>query len=71
ALWYKKAIETDPDYDLAHLNLAVSLIELGELETARIHAEKAAQLDPGTHLAQVDELMKKIQVAKIKKDEEM
>lgn len=69
--WFNRALAKDQDYALAHFNLANSMIEKGELDEAKIHAEKAAELDPSTHLKQVEDLLKKIQAKKANAQEEL
>jgi len=60
SLWYKKALIEEPDYAVAHFNLATAKFETGQLDEARSHAEKAAQLDPSTHLETSNNLIKRI-----------
>ncbi len=60
AVWYKKAVIEDPEYALAYFNLANAEFLKGRYRAALGHAEKAAQLDPATHLHQVEALVKKI-----------
>lgn len=59
-VWYKKALELDENYALAHYNLSTALYELGENAESLEHAEKAAELDPATHLHQASSLIKQI-----------
>lgn len=66
AVWYRKALEIDEYYALVHFNLASALYETGEYEEAEKHADKAIELDPGTHMEQGTQLLKQIE-KKIKK----
>ncbi len=60
AIYYKKAVAKDKNYALAHFNLANALFEIGEIEDSLKHAEKAANLDPATHMEAVGQLIKKL-----------
>ncbi|HQG29877.1 MAG TPA: tetratricopeptide repeat protein, partial [Candidatus Ozemobacteraceae bacterium] len=64
ALWYEKALAEDPDYALAHLNLANAKFELHQFDEASAHAEKAAQLDPSSHLEASETLIRKVKAAR-------
>jgi tetratricopeptide (TPR) repeat protein len=48
---YKKACELDPNYSLAHYNVAVQLSEIGELEQAIEEFKKVKELDPDNAFA--------------------
>ena len=43
---FEQAIELDPKYIDAHLNLASTLVRRGRPEEAMIHLQKAIQLNP-------------------------
>ena len=49
--YYEKACELEPDYSLAHYNLAVHLSEIDELDKAFEHYEKAFKLEPANVFA--------------------
>ena len=59
SVWYKKALEIDESYALAHYNLATTLLELGEFDEVITHADMAAELDPGTHMTASTNLIHK------------
>lgn len=61
--WYRKALSKDNNYALAHLNLAISLAELGEFDDAILHAETAAELDPSSHMNKATELIREAKEA--------
>lgn len=60
AVWYRRAIEADKNYALAHFNLATALYETKDYKNARAHAETAAKLDPETHMEAVSVLIKRL-----------
>lgn len=71
ATWFKKAVEKDANYALGHFNLANALMERGEFETAEKHAEKAAELDPATHMKSAGELLKSIDIKRRETEEDL
>jgi tetratricopeptide (TPR) repeat protein len=44
---FERAIKVQPDYPMAHFNLAMLRYKQGDLEAARQHFESAARLEPG------------------------
>lgn len=52
--WLEKAIDLNPDYFAAHLNMSICKMDVGDLETAEKHARKAVSINPNvgdTHFA--------------------
>jgi Tfp pilus assembly protein PilF len=49
ALWFAKAVETNPDYAAAQENLGMALIQKGSLDDGIVHAIRATQLDPHSY----------------------
>ena len=43
---YKRALEIDPDYPLAHNQLGLTYLELGDEISAVRHIKKAVELEP-------------------------
>jgi cold shock CspA family protein len=48
---YRRALEIDPDYHIAHNNLGLALYEQGELEEAIAHYRRALEIDPNFQTA--------------------
>ena len=49
---YKKALAIDPAYAQAHTNLAVALVQKGQLDDALPHFQEAVRLNPADKIAQ-------------------
>ncbi|MFK4513651.1 tetratricopeptide (TPR) repeat protein [Bradyrhizobium japonicum] len=46
AAWLRRALNSNPNNPLAHLNLAAALAHLGRLDEARASKKKALELNP-------------------------